>query len=104
MKSASAFNTLGKSQWAGSQENTLDDDIKQYTRIQILTLEHKQAPPQQQESRVFSPFWSVPEQNDFFNLLRYFGTDWQAIARSLKTKNPTMVRFPLPSIPIGRTN
>ena len=44
LQSASAFNTPGKSQWAGSQENTLDDDIKQYTRIQILTSDKNQPP------------------------------------------------------------
>ena len=103
-QSARAFGSNSQSERAGSQENTLDDDIKQYTRIQILTLEHKQPPPQQEKSGVFSSYWTVPEQTDFYNLLRYFGTDWQAIARSLKTKPPIMVSFSLPSIAIGCTN
>ena len=98
---ASAFDTLGKTQWAGSQENTLDDDIKQYTRIQILTLENKQ---QQKSSGTISSYWSVPEQYNFYNLLEYFGTDWQAIATTMKTKTHIMVGYPLPSTVIECTN
>ena len=104
VQSASAFDTLGKSQSAGSQENTLDDEIKQYTRVQIVTLENEQSPPQQQRSSPTSSYWSVPEQTDFYNLLRYFGTDWHAIARSIKTKTHVMVIFPLPSTAIRYTN
>ena len=38
-----------------------------------------------------SSYWSVPEQQDFYNFLRYFGTDWQAISNTMKTKTHTMV-------------
>ena len=41
-----------------------------------------------------SSYWSVPEQNDFYNLVRYFGTDWQAIAATMKTKTAIMVCKP----------
>ena len=50
-QSSTAFSIPGsnsKTEWAGSQENTLDEDIKQYTRIQILSPENIQPPPQQQ--------------------------------------------------------
>ena len=97
--------SISGSKRAGSQENTVDDDMKQYARIQILTPENKQPPPQQPGiSGITSSYWSVPEQTDFYNLLRYFGTDWQAIARSMKTKTPILVSFPLPSTAIGSTN
>ncbi|KAL8653426.1 MAG: hypothetical protein Q9210_002104 [Variospora velana] len=38
-----------------------------------------------------SSYWSVPEHTDFQNLLGYFGTNWQAIADTMKTKSVTMV-------------
>ena len=72
---------------------------------QVQTFIQEQPPSQQQKSGgTTSSYWSVPEQNDFYNLLRYFGTNWQAIATSMKTKTHIMVRFPLPSTAIGRTN
>ncbi|KAL9003720.1 MAG: hypothetical protein Q9188_003424 [Gyalolechia gomerana] len=42
-----------------------------------------------------SSYWSVPEHTDFQNLLGYFGTNWQAIADTMKTKSVTMVNPPL---------
>ncbi|KAL8638917.1 MAG: hypothetical protein Q9228_003978, partial [Teloschistes exilis] len=39
-----------------------------------------------------SSYWSVPELEDFKNLLAYYGTNWQAIADTMKTKSVTMVR------------
>ena len=41
-----------------------------------------------------SSYWSVPEQDTFYNLVRYFGTDWQAIAATMKTKTAIMVCKP----------
>ena len=35
------------------------------------------------------------EQQDFCNLLRYFGTNWPAIAATMKTKTHIMVVFHL---------
>ncbi|KAL8663172.1 MAG: hypothetical protein Q9202_004104 [Teloschistes flavicans] len=37
-----------------------------------------------------SSYWSVPELEDFKNLLAYYGTNWQAIADTMKTKSVTM--------------
>lgn len=51
--------------------------------------------PQQKSGAITSSYWSVPEQNDFYNLLRYFGTNWQAIAATMKTKTHIMVRISL---------
>ncbi|KAL8993975.1 MAG: hypothetical protein Q9169_005948 [Polycauliona sp. 2 TL-2023] len=54
-----------------------------------------QAPLPQQQRGLFpmtSSYWSVPEHQDFNNLLGHFGTNWQAIADTMKTKSVTMVR------------
>ena len=55
---------------------------------------------QQQEQRstqaTTSSYWSVPEIQDFQTLLSYFGTNWQAIADTMKTKSVTMVNYPFP--------
>ncbi|KAL8851109.1 MAG: hypothetical protein Q9221_004005 [Calogaya cf. arnoldii] len=45
-----------------------------------------QIPPPQSDD------WSVQEQQNFQNLLCYFGANWQAIADTMKTKSDTMVR------------
>ncbi|KAL7624295.1 hypothetical protein AAE478_005855 [Parahypoxylon ruwenzoriense] len=39
-----------------------------------------------------SSYWSVPEANDFPQLLRSFGSDWAAIATHMRTKTPVMVK------------
>ncbi|KAI0381560.1 hypothetical protein F5Y04DRAFT_254837 [Hypomontagnella monticulosa] len=39
-----------------------------------------------------SSYWSVPEANDFPQLLRSFGSDWQAIAIHMRTKTPVMIK------------
>jgi len=39
-----------------------------------------------------SSYWSVPEQTDFGNYVRHFGTNWQLIAATMKTKTHIMVR------------
>lgn len=38
-----------------------------------------------------SSYWSVPEANDFPQLLRSFGSDWAAIAAHMRTKTSVMV-------------
>jgi len=38
-----------------------------------------------------SSYWSVPEQTEFPALLRYFGTDWNGIARHMTSKTHIMV-------------
>ncbi|KAI4188950.1 MAG: hypothetical protein L6R41_001794 [Letrouitia leprolyta] len=50
--------------------------------------------PQEQRGgqSVTSSYWSVPEHTDFQNLLAYFGTNWQAIADTIKTKSVAMVK------------
>ena len=40
-----------------------------------------------------SSYWSVPEQNDFPQLLAAYGTNWAAIAARLASKTTVMVRF-----------
>ena len=63
---------------------------------QVQPFIQEQPPSQQQKSSVtLSSYWSVPEQCDFHNYLRYFGTDWQSIAIMMKTKTPIMVRNPM---------
>ncbi|KAI1461190.1 hypothetical protein F4805DRAFT_316281 [Annulohypoxylon moriforme] len=39
-----------------------------------------------------SSYWSVPEANDFPQLLRSFGSDWAAIATHMRTKTPIMIK------------
>ena len=39
-----------------------------------------------------SSYWSVPEQTEFQILLGHYGTDWQSIASTLKTKSHVMVK------------
>ena len=38
-----------------------------------------------------SSYWSVPDQTDFYNFVRYFGTNWEAVADGMKTKTHVMV-------------
>ena len=38
-----------------------------------------------------SSYWSVAEKRDFYNYIRRFGTDWEAISTEMKTKTPIMV-------------
>lgn len=62
---------------------------------QVQPFIQEQPPATQQKSGgTTSSYWSVPEQNDFYNYLRYFGTDWQAIAKTMKTKTHIMVTSP----------
>ena len=68
------------------------------TQKQVQPFIQEQPPVSQQKSGgTTSSYWSVPEQNDFYNLLRYFGTNWPAIATTMKTKTHIMVMIPLPN-------
>lgn len=58
---------------------------------QQITPDQLPSPQTKTGSQTTSSYWSVPEQHDFYNLLRYFGTNWQAIAGAMKTKTHTMV-------------
>ena len=66
-------------------------------QVQPFIPEQPPVPPQQKSGGTTSSYWSVPEQNDFYNLLRYFGTNWPAIATTMKTKTHIMVMIPLPN-------
>ena len=48
-------------------------------------------PPRASAAPQTSSYWSVPEQQDFHNLVRHFGTNWPAIASTMKTKTHIMV-------------
>ncbi|KUJ15384.1 uncharacterized protein LY89DRAFT_735500 [Mollisia scopiformis] len=37
-------------------------------------------------------YWTVPEQNEFPALLKYFGTDWYGIAKHMPTKTHIMIK------------
>ncbi|KAL8951778.1 MAG: hypothetical protein Q9222_002269 [Ikaeria aurantiellina] len=54
--------------------------------------QQQQVQQQRSAQSTTSSYWSVPEHTDFQNLLGYFGTNWQAIADTMKTKSVTMVR------------
>lgn len=89
--------------WPVDQPVTINIDP---TQKQVQPFIHEPPPaPQQKSGGTTSSYWSVPEQNDFYNLLRYFGTNWQAIAATMKTKTHIMVRIPLqkmrPQVLIG---
>ena len=67
------------------------------THKQVQPFIQEQPPaPQQKSGGTTSSYWSVPEQSDFYNLLRYFGTNWPAIAATMKSKTHIMVMIPLP--------
>ena len=43
-----------------------------------------------------SSYWSVQEQQDFENLLRHYGRNWEAVAREMPAKTETMVSLTNP--------
>ena len=72
---------------------------------QVQPFIQEQPPAPQQKSGVTtSSYWSVPEQYDFHNYLRYFGTDWQSIAKTMKTKTHIMVRNSTPDEATNNTD
>lgn len=56
-----------------------------------MSHEQQQQQPTRGSQAVTSSYWSVPEQQDFQNLVNHFGTDWHAIANHMKSKTHTMV-------------
>ena len=48
--------------------------------------------PQRVDGTVPNSYWSVPEITDFKTYLGYFGTDWQSIAITMKSKSATMIK------------
>ena len=80
--------------WLVDQPVPMNADLSQ-KQVQPFIQEQLPA-PQQKSSGTTSSYWSVPEQNDFHNLLRYFGTSWQSIAATMKTKTHIMVLVPVP--------
>lgn len=56
-----------------------------------ISHEQQQQQPSRGSQTATSSYWSVPEQQDFQNLVNHFGTDWHAIANHMKSKTHTMV-------------
>lgn len=56
-----------------------------------MSHEQQQQQPSRGAQTATSSYWSVPEQQDFQNLVNHFGTDWHAIANHMKSKTHTMV-------------
>ncbi|KAL8656890.1 MAG: hypothetical protein Q9226_002471 [Calogaya cf. arnoldii] len=80
--------------WMQRQPMSVSTSLPGAQKSQQPLFEPQIPPPQQQRSGQpsTSSYWSVPEHQDFQNLLGYFGTNWQAIADTMKTKSQTMVR------------
>ena len=79
--------------WVTGQ-STFTAPIQLQDPILSLKHEHTPLPPTpipQQGSEPTSSYWSVPEKQDFRSYVAYFGTNWQAISTSLKTKTQQMV-------------
>ncbi|KAI0539338.1 hypothetical protein GGR58DRAFT_464693 [Xylaria digitata] len=49
-------------------------------------------PPDRKSGGQPSSYWSVPEAAEFPSLLKYFGSDWAAIAAHMRTKTAVMVK------------
>lgn len=79
--------------WPVEQPVPMNVDQTQQ-QVQPFIQEQPPAPQQKSGGTTTSSYWSVPEQCDFYNYLRFFGTDWQAIAKTMKTKTHIMVTNP----------
>jgi hypothetical protein len=64
---------------------TLQQQTQQQPQQQQLVPDSHSRAPQT------SSYWSVPEQQDFKKLVAHYGTDWQQISQTLKTKTHIMV-------------
>ena len=82
--------------WPVDQPVSMNIDQAQ-KQVQPFIQEQPPAPQPKSGGTTTSSYWSVPEQSDFYNLLRYFGTNWQAIAATMKTKTHIMVTIPMPN-------
>ncbi|KAI4228584.1 MAG: hypothetical protein L6R36_001537 [Xanthoria steineri] len=79
--------------WMTRQSMSVPTNLAGAQKSQQPLFEAQIPPPQHQRSgQLTSSYWSVPEHQDFQNLLGHFGTNWQAIADTMKTKSVTMVR------------
>ena len=77
--------------WLGMQSVPPSTSIPIPKQQQTAIEQPLQQPQPRGSSTTTSSYWSVPEQTDFQNLIHHFGTDWQAIANTMKSKTPTMV-------------
>lgn len=79
--------------WTPEQQATINNDTS-YKYTQQLIQDQPNPPPTKTGGQpATSSYWSVPEQTDMCNYLAHFGTNWQAIAQTMKTKTHTMVRM-----------
>ena len=77
--------------WTPEQPAAMNIDPMQKHSQQFL--QDQSHPPQTKAGGqpTTSSYWSVPEIEDLKNYLSHFGTNWQAIAATMKTKTHTMV-------------
>ena len=89
--------------WPPNQPVAMNTD---QTQKQLQPFIQEQPPASQQKSGgTTSSYWSVPEQQDFYNYLRYYGTNWQIISKEMNlSKTAQMVMIPVPNISTKRTN
>ena len=61
---------------------------------QVQQVQQVQQPSQAKSSSApeATSYWSVPEKQDFVNYVGYFGTNWQKIAQTMKTKTTQMIK------------
>ena len=113
--SITAFKRIKCGHWASdmswrqeqSYEATEDDSMSKereawpldqtipWSEYYSTQLQLQRVSQQRKSGMVKSSYWSIREQCDFHNYLRYFGTDWRSIAHAMKTKTPVMVRDPM---------
>ena len=86
---------LGES-WISRPSVSINTQVQAHKPQQPSFEPQLQIPHQSGGQPVTSSYWSVPEHKDFKNLLGYHGTNWQAIADSMKTKTVTMVNKSVP--------
>ena len=89
--------------WPPNQPVPMNVDQSQK---QIQPFIQEQPPTSQQKSGgTTSSYWSVPEQQDFYNYLRYYGTNWQTISKEMNmSKTAQMVMISLPNISTKSTD
>ena len=78
--------------WSAEQQAAMNviDPMQKHSQHFLQDQPHPpQAKPGGQPAT--SSYWSVPEIEDLKNYLSHFGTNWQAIANTMKTKTHTMV-------------
>ena len=100
---APALQQTSTEAWPPNQPMPISVDQNQK---QIQPFIQEQPPTSQQKSGgTTSSYWSVPEQQDFHNYLRYYGTNWQIISKEMNmSKTAQMVVTLLPNISTKGTN